>query len=182
MISLINIYIYYYFLSEKYVEFGFILPVAEKDPNLDVFSPRCPLGTVLLVLREKCRYSWIFWENTIYQKNKYTRIVMSEYTSIKAEVLQKIETNLPTIRERFGVETLGIFGSVSRGEDTPESDVDVLYRFEPSRGGMFDLVGLHDYLVDLFGREVDMISVDFISPLIVKQVKNDAILYSGATA
>jgi len=101
---------------------------------------------------------------------------MSEYVSIKEEVLQKLEANMPEIRERFGIETLGIFGSVSRGEDTPESDVDVLYRFEKSRGRMRDFVGFHDYLQELFGREIDLISIDFISPLIETEVRNDTIL------
>lgn len=54
---------------------------------------------------------------------------MPEYTSIKEDVLKKLEANLPEMRERFGIETIGIFGSVSRGEDTPRSDIDILYKF-----------------------------------------------------
>lgn len=54
---------------------------------------------------------------------------MPEYTSIKEDVLKKLEANLPEMRERFGIETIGIFGSVSRGEDTPRSDIDSLYKF-----------------------------------------------------
>lgn len=54
---------------------------------------------------------------------------MAEYQSIKSDVLSKLEAHLPEIRERFGIETLGLFGSVSRGEDTSDSDVDILYRF-----------------------------------------------------
>lgn len=54
---------------------------------------------------------------------------MPEYTSIKEDVLKKLEANLPEMRERFGIETIGIFGSVSRGEDTPRSAIDILYKF-----------------------------------------------------
>ena len=72
---------------------------------------------------------------------------MSEYTSIKENVLTQLEILLPELREWFVIETIGIFRSVARGEDTPESDVDVLYCFQKGRGGMFDLAGLHDYLV-----------------------------------
>lgn len=53
--------------------------------------------------------------------------------SIKEDVLRKIEANFPEIRECFGIETLGIFGSVARGEDTPESDVDVLYTYQEGK-------------------------------------------------
>jgi len=105
-----------------------------------------------------------------------------EYQSIKAEVLQKLETHLPEIRNRFGIERLGIFGSVSRGEDTPDSDVDILYLFCSGRGGMFDLVGLHDYLKELFHRDVDLISVNYISPLIEKTVLRDAVIIGETSA
>ncbi|MDO5844463.1 MAG: nucleotidyltransferase domain-containing protein [Methanocorpusculum sp.] len=108
---------------------------------------------------------------------------MSEtYVSIKDDVLKKLETNLPTILESFGVDTIGIFGSVSRGEDSPSSDVDVLYHFLDGRGGMYDLVGLHDYLVSLFDREVDLVSIEFISPLIINYIKSDALLFGAAQA
>ena len=43
---------------------------------------------------------------------------MSEYVSIKKTVLQKLEESLPELAERFDVAVIGIFGSVSRGEDT----------------------------------------------------------------
>lgn len=104
---------------------------------------------------------------------------MSAYVSIREDVLQKLETHMPEMQRRFGVDTLGIFGSVSRGEDTPESDVDVLYRFDEEHGRLEDIVGLHDFLADLFGREVDLISVEFVSPLIKDAVSADAKLYGA---
>lgn len=99
--------------------------------------------------------------------------------SIKEEVLRKLSENLAEIQERFGIETLGIFGSVSRGEDTEASDVDVLYRFREGRGRMHDLVGLYEYLKELFGREVDVISFDYISPLIEAKVRADSIVINS---
>lgn len=102
-----------------------------------------------------------------------------EYVSIRESVLEKLEANLSEMQRRFGVDTLGIFGSVSRGEDTADSDVDVLYRFDEEHGRLSDIVGLHDYLADLFGREVDLISVEFVSPLIKDAVFADAKLYGA---
>ena len=108
---------------------------------------------------------------------------MAEYISIKDTVLKQIEENLPEICERFGIETLGIFGSVSRGEDTEESDVDVLYHFKEGRGGLIsDAVPLKQYLENLFGREVDLVSVNYVSPLIREYVVTDAILYGKEMA
>lgn len=107
---------------------------------------------------------------------------MTGYVSIKADVIKKLEENLPEIRLRFGIETIGIFGSVARGEDTFNSDIDVLYCFSQGRGGMFDLVGLHDYLKNLFERDVDLVSVEYISPLIFSSVKSDAVLFGAIQA
>ena len=53
---------------------------------------------------------------------------MQEYQSIKEDALKKLAENLSEMQERFEIETIGIFGSVSRGEDTQDSDIDVLYR------------------------------------------------------
>jgi len=104
---------------------------------------------------------------------------MTEYVSIREEVLRKLQAHMPEIRERFGIETLGIFGSVARGEDTPESDVDVLYRFQEDKGSMSTVVPLMYYLQELFGRKVDLISFDYISPLIENAVHADTIVVSG---
>ena len=102
---------------------------------------------------------------------------MTEYHSIREEVLYKLKTCLPEIQEKFGIETIGIFGSVSRGEDGPESDVDVLYAFTTGHGGMHDMANLKYYLEDLFGREVGLVSLKYVSPLIRDMVAADAILY-----
>ena len=102
-----------------------------------------------------------------------------EYVSIRESALDKLEANMPELQRRFGVDTLGIFGSVSRGEDSAESDVDVLYRFDDEHGRLSDIVGLHDFLVELFGREVDLVSVEFVSPLIKEAVFADARLFGA---
>ncbi|HJJ48777.1 MAG TPA: nucleotidyltransferase family protein [Methanocorpusculum sp.] len=107
---------------------------------------------------------------------------MEGYVSIKEEVLNQIQEHLPELTRRFGVQTLGIFGSVARGEDDVNSDVDILYLFEEGRGGMRDLAGLKFYLEDLFGRKTDLISINYVSPLIRSYVAADAILYGQKAA
>lgn len=47
---------------------------------------------------------------------------------------------------------------------------------------MFDLIGLHDYLVSVFHRPVDMVSVEYISPYFVQNVKADAVLFGAMQA
>ena len=105
---------------------------------------------------------------------------MSEYVSIKETVLRKLEANLSEIRERFGIETIGIFGSVSRGEDSPESDVDVMISFSTGSMTMRNFMGLADYLEELFDRKVDLVTTTGISQYILPYVQSEIIWMAKA--
>lgn len=107
---------------------------------------------------------------------------MQEYQSIKEDALKKLAENLSEMQERFEIETIGIFGSVSRGEDTQDSDIDVLYRFKNGSLPLRDFIAFHDYLEALFQLKVDLVSLDFIEPMIQPYVMQDMILYAGEAA
>ena len=105
------------------------------------------------------------------------------YVSIRGEVLRKLERELPFLQREFDIETIGVFGSVSRGEDTPESDVDVLYTFRNGAIGIKKFLDLADFLEELFGRKVELVSETFLSPYIRPYVEADVVLYgAGAGA
>ena len=108
---------------------------------------------------------------------------MTSYVSIKEDVFAKLKENLPEIRERFFVDIIGIFGSVSRGEDTAESDVDVLYTFSEGKGSYDTFLDLADYLENLFQRKVDVVSLTYLSPPHVKPyVEPEMILFGSSEA
>jgi predicted nucleotidyltransferase len=65
---------------------------------------------------------------------------------------------LAEICARYGVARLDVFGSVSRGEDRPDSDIDILYELGPGRRLGWNIEDLSDELTLLFGRPVDLIS------------------------
>jgi len=54
------------------------------------------------------------------------------------------------IRERFGVEQIGVFGSFVRGEERPESDVDILVKFRDGEETFHHYMDLKFFLEDLF--------------------------------
>lgn len=103
------------------------------------------------------------------------------YTTIRSAVLATLEQELPCIRETYGVAEIGIFGSVSRGEDTAESDIDILYTFQPGKATLANLTGLHDHLEQTFGRKIDLVSRKWISPILRPIIEQDAII-CGAKA
>jgi len=76
-----------------------------------------------------------------------------------------------TIKERYHVKKIGVFGSFARGEEKAESDIDVLVEFEADYETFDNYMDLKFFLEDLFGRNVDLVTIDALRP----QLK-DAIL------
>lgn len=72
-----------------------------------------------------------------------------------------------------GITTLGVFGSVARGDDNPdESDVDLLARFK-TPVGMFELLDLEVRIAEALGRPIDLSTEGSLHPLIRERVKKD---------
>jgi len=62
---------------------------------------------------------------------------------------------------RWKVTEFSLFGSALRGDFGPQSDVDVLVRFDKDAGwSLFDLVDMQDELKAIFGREVHLVEVE----------------------
>ena len=70
-----------------------------------------------------------------------------------------------------GVERLGIFGSFSRGEETAESDVDVLIKFRPEEKTYDNFDRVYDLLADLFKRKIDLVTEESLSPHFAPEIK-----------
>lgn len=61
------------------------------------------------------------------------------------------------IRRKYKAEIKGVFGSYARGDFHAESDLDLLVDFDDS-AGLFDAIGLKQYLEDKLGCQVDVAS------------------------
>ncbi len=76
--------------------------------------------------------------------------------------------------EQFCVDSLSLFGSVARGEDTSESDIDLLVEFtEPV--GLFTFVRLKNYLEALLGQSVDLVTPDALKERLRDRILREAI-------
>lgn len=65
------------------------------------------------------------------------------------------QNKFTTLYETEGVNYLGLFGSFARGEETPESDVDLLVDFNETKS-LFDLARLKISLQENLGKKVDI--------------------------
>lgn len=97
-----------------------------------------------------------------------------------AEELEQIKTKLlqikPILQEKYHITELGIFGSYVRGEQTEDSDVDVLVEFEPDfRFGLFTFCQLEDYISENLGKKVDLVMKDALKPKIGDRILQEVI-------
>jgi predicted nucleotidyltransferase len=74
------------------------------------------------------------------------------------------------------VKHAALFGSVARGENGVDSDIDIMIEFDPdARITVFDYVDLKEYIAGLFEEPVDVVSVDGFKSYIRPVAMADAI-------
>ncbi|MDR1343068.1 MAG: nucleotidyltransferase domain-containing protein [Prevotellaceae bacterium] len=74
---------------------------------------------------------------------------------------------------------IGIFGSVARGEDSPESDIDILYNFQ-NVIGFSKFLNLQEYLEKNLAKKVDLIDERFVHQGMKPHIMNDLkLIYSN---
>ena len=96
----------------------------------------------------------------------------------KQDLLDTISENKQAIKS-FGVKSLGIFGSFVKNTYTDTSDVDILVEFVTEKKSFDNFMVLAFFLEDLFGRKVELVTIQslskFIGPHILKEVQNVSI-------
>lgn len=75
---------------------------------------------------------------------------------------------------RRGAHNVRVFGSVARGQDTADSDIDLLVDLD-NGVGIVDLAGLKRELTDLLGADVDVVPADTLKPRVRAEVLAEAI-------
>lgn len=69
-----------------------------------------------------------------------------------------------------------IFGSFSRGEQAPDSDIDILIVLDDSQHVGMKFFGMYEDLKALLGREVDLVTERSLAPFARESVERDRIL------
>ncbi len=93
---------------------------------------------------------------------------MGEQRSI-AEFRDVLREQLPLLKERYGVASLGLFGSYVRRQAGPGSDLDLLVRFHQTPG-LIRFIELENYLSDLLGVRVDLVMAEALKPAVGQRV------------
>lgn len=87
----------------------------------------------------------------------------------REELFRKISSFL----KQYGATKVSIFGSYVRGEEKPESDIDVLVEFA-ERKSLLNLVEIELEFSDYLGIKVDLLTEKSISPFLIDGIKKEA--------
>jgi uncharacterized protein len=95
---------------------------------------------------------------------------MDTLEHVKAE-LRRLK---PEIESRYPIRLISIFGSFVRGEQTAQSDVDVLAEKTTDRVSLFDVIDAEHQLAQRLGRKVDLRLSTEIKPRILDHIVAEA--------
>ncbi len=94
-------------------------------------------------------------------------------SQLTTEMLTRHRVTILRLARRHGARDVRVFGSVARGEATPDSDLDLLVTFEPSRS-LLDRIALIQDLEDALGVPVDVVTENGLHPLIRDEILRQA--------
>jgi predicted nucleotidyltransferase len=91
------------------------------------------------------------------------------------EIIAKLREREADLRAQ-GVAHAALFGSLARGDDRSDSDIDILVDLDPAIVvTIVDYAGVKDFIADMFDRQVDVVSRESLKPRIQPKTIADAI-------
>ena len=89
--------------------------------------------------------------------------------------LHNMKVQIEALAQQFGARRIRVFGSVARGEETPDSDVDILVDFPRGYDLFRQRIPLTERLKDLLGRDVDLIPEHELNPYLSESILEEAV-------
>jgi uncharacterized protein len=93
----------------------------------------------------------------------------------RQEVITRLRSLKAELSAQYDVKEIGIFGSVARGDEGPESDLDLIVEFGPD-ADLITYIGLWQFLEDVFKIKIDLISKKGLRFDMRKNVMRDFVL------
>jgi uncharacterized protein len=91
------------------------------------------------------------------------------------DIIARLKEAEPALRAR-GIRRAAVFGSIARGDDRPDSDIDILVEFEPgAEGTIYEYVHLKEFVASLFNGPVDVIDRDALKPHLRAPAERDTL-------
>ena len=91
----------------------------------------------------------------------------------KENILKKLKSNKLKL-SKFGIRSVGLFGSYLRNEQSSESDIDLLIDFEPEKENFDNYMAVYDLFENLFKNEkIEVVTKNGLSPYIGPKILNE---------
>jgi len=87
----------------------------------------------------------------------------------KKDILDMLDQNRSRL-SALGVRRIGLFGSYVRGEQRPDSDIDLLVEFEPGRKTFDAFMKLSFLLEEILQHKVELVTVESLSPYLAPHI------------
>ena len=89
-------------------------------------------------------------------------------------IINQLKTLKPILKDKFGIEEFAVFGSVAKGTDTINSDVDIAILKMNLKSG-FDVINAQYFLKEELNRDIDIGSFKSMKTFIKNRIKKDFI-------
>ena len=86
-----------------------------------------------------------------------------------------IHSHETALKDKYKAFRFYLFGSYARGEQTSDSDIDLLVETDESTD-IFDFIHLNDYLEEIFEKKVDLGTPESLKPFIKDKIFNEALV------
>ena len=91
------------------------------------------------------------------------------------QLTEALRRQLPLLAERYQVESLGVFGSYIRSEQSAGSDLDILVSFRETLG-LLKFIEMENYLSDVLGIKIDLVMKDSLKPHIGEHILREVVM------
>ena len=92
------------------------------------------------------------------------------------QILTFLSQNKKLFRDKYHIVRIGLFGSYARGEQNPNSDLDILVEFEENTQDLYDLkLQLKDFFQTQIGIDVDICREKYIKPRIKSSILKETV-------
>ena len=91
------------------------------------------------------------------------------------DIIMFLQTHKDEMAQRFGVVSVGLFGSYARGEEREDSDIDIAIELVPAKKSLSNFLGIRRYLEQQFGKKVDLGIESTLKPLAREMVAKEII-------
>ena len=89
-------------------------------------------------------------------------------------ILDYLTLNKDRLTKEYHLTRIGLFGSMARGDQDRNSDIDIIVEFEPNTPDLYTLkIRLKKEIQNQFQRQVDVCRLKYIKPIFINQIQSE---------